>query len=107
MGKSAMQRIGPDAAALRDRGCRLTADRSQYKEPDEVADAVEKALFEPNPKHCYMVTPNQDEAEWATSSLIGKLVQLNEGQPYTYSRDQLVKMLDDALAHARPRTNDR
>jgi hypothetical protein len=31
-------------------------------------------------------------------------VQLNEGQPYTYSRDQLVKMLDDALAHARPRT---
>jgi hypothetical protein len=54
-----------------------------------------------------MVTPNQEEAEWATSSLIGQLVQLNEGQPYTYSRDQLVKMLDDALAHARPRTNQR
>jgi len=72
-----------------------------------VADAVEKALFEANPKHRYMVTPNQEEAEWATSSLIGQLVQLNEGQPYTYSRDQLVKMLDDALAHARPRTNQR
>jgi NAD(P)-dependent dehydrogenase (short-subunit alcohol dehydrogenase family) len=107
IGKSAIQRIGPDAPELRDKGYRLTADRSQYKEPDEVADAVEKALFEPNPKHRYMVTPNQEEAEWATSSLIGQLVQLNEGQPYTYSRDQLVKMLDDALAHARPRTNQR
>ena len=106
IGKNALQRIGPDAQALRDKGYRLTADRSQYKDPDEVADAVEKALFEPSPKHRYMVTPNQEEAEWAVSSLIGQLVQLNEGQPYTYSRDQLVKMLDDALAHARPRTNE-
>src|SRR5215472_2061720 len=103
--KNAIQRLGPDAQALRDKGYRLTADRSQYKEPDEVADAVEKALFEPSPKHRYLVTPNQDEAEWAVSSLIGQLVQLNEGQPYTYSRDQLVKMLDDALTHARPRPN--
>lgn len=105
IGKNAIQRLGADAPALRDKGYRLTADRSQYKEPDEVADAVEKALFEPVPKHRYLVTPNQDEAEWAVSSLVGQLVQLNEGQPYTYSRDQLVKMLDDALAQARPRTN--
>ena len=105
IGKNAMQRLGADAQALKDKGYRLTADRSQYKEPDEVADAVEKALFEPTPKRRYMVTPNQDEAEWAVSSLVGQLVQLNEGQPYTYSRDQLVKMLDEALAHARPRTS--
>jgi len=105
IGKNAIQRLGADAPVLRDKGYRLTADRSQYKEPDEVADAVEKALFEPIPKHRYMVTPNQEEAEWAISSLVGQLVQLNEGQPYTYSRDQLVKMLDDALAHARPKTN--
>ena len=105
IGKSAIQRIGPDAAALRNKGYRLTADRSQYKEPDEVADAVEKALFEPNPKHRYMVTPNQEEAEWATSSLIGQLVQLNEGQPYTYDRAALVKMLDEALVGSRPKTN--
>lgn len=105
IGKNAIQRLGADASVLRDKGYRLNADRSQYKEPDEVADAVEKALFEPSPKRRYMVTPNQDEAEWAVGSLIGQLVQVNEGQPYTYSRDQLVKMLDEALAHARPRTN--
>ena len=104
IGKNAVLRLGPDAAELRDKGYRLEADRSQYKEPDEVADAVEKALSEPSPKRRYMVTPNQEEAQWAVSSLIGQLVQLNEGQPYTYSRDQLVRMLDDALAHARPGT---
>lgn len=105
IGKNAVQRLGADAPGLRDKGYRLATDRSQYKEPDEVADAVEKALFEPSPKRRYMVTPNREEAEWAVNSLIGQLVQLNEGQPYTYSRDQLVKMLDDALAHARPRTD--
>jgi len=31
-------------------------------------------------------------------------VQLNEGQPYTYERDALIKMLDEALSTARPRT---
>ena len=80
------------------------ADRSKYKEPDEVADAVEKALFEPNPKHRYMVVPSQDEADATIRQQIGQLVQLNEGQPYSYDRDALIKMLDEALAGSRPRT---
>ena len=79
-------------------------ERSKYKEPDEVADAVEKALFEPKPKRRYMVAPDQDEAEWTIRKQIEQLVQLNEGQPYTYDRDALLKMLDEALAGARPRT---
>jgi NAD(P)-dependent dehydrogenase (short-subunit alcohol dehydrogenase family) len=102
--KNAIQRLRPDSQALRDSGYPLKADRSQYKEPDEVAEAVEQALSEPSPKHRYLVTPNREEAEWAISALIGELVQLNEGQPFTFSRDELVKMLDDALVHARPRT---
>jgi len=32
-------------------------------------------------------------------------VQLNEGHPYTYDRTALVKMLDEALATARPQTH--
>jgi NAD(P)-dependent dehydrogenase (short-subunit alcohol dehydrogenase family) len=80
------------------------ADRSNYKEPDEVADAVEKALFEPSPKRRYMVVPNQDEAEFTIRKQIEQLVQLNEGQPYTYDRDALIKMLDETLAGSRPRT---
>jgi NAD(P)-dependent dehydrogenase (short-subunit alcohol dehydrogenase family) len=82
----------------------FSADRSMYKEPDEVAAAVEKALFEPNPKRRYMVVPNQHEAELTIRKQIEQLVQLNEGQPYTYDRDALIKMLDEALSRSRPKT---
>jgi hypothetical protein len=36
---------------------------------------------------------------------IEQLVQLNEGQAYTLDRATLIKMLDEALATARPRTD--
>ena len=69
-----------------------------------MADAVEKALFEPNPKRRYLVVPNQNGAEITIKKQIEQLVQLNEGQPYTYDRDALIRMLDEALSTARPRT---
>jgi len=91
--------------ALRTGGQLKDAGRSQYKPPDEVAAAVEQALFEPKPKRRYLVVPNQHEAEITIQKQIEQLVQLNEGQPYTYDRGALVKMLDAALANARPKTN--
>jgi NAD(P)-dependent dehydrogenase (short-subunit alcohol dehydrogenase family) len=80
-------------------------DRSRYKQPDEVAEAVERALFEPDPKRRYMVVPNQQEAEITIRKAIQELVQLNEGHSHTYSRDALVGMLDEALKTARPATS--
>ena len=80
------------------------ANRSRFKEPDEVAVAVEQALFEPSPKRRYLVVSEQSEAENTIRKVIEELVQLNEGQPYTYSRDALVGMLDEALKTARPAT---
>jgi NAD(P)-dependent dehydrogenase (short-subunit alcohol dehydrogenase family) len=94
IGKSATKRTGKDS--------RFT-DRSKYKKPDEVAAAVEQALFEATPKRRHMVTPDQREAEVTIRKQIEQLVQLNEGQPYTYDRDALVKMLDESLAAARPK----
>jgi NAD(P)-dependent dehydrogenase (short-subunit alcohol dehydrogenase family) len=76
-------------------------DRSRYKEPDEVAAAVALALSETAPKRRYMVVPNQEEAQITIRKLIEQLVQLNEGQPYTYDRAALVKMLDESLAASR------
>jgi NAD(P)-dependent dehydrogenase (short-subunit alcohol dehydrogenase family) len=76
-------------------------DRSKYKQPDEVAAAVMRALFEANPKRRYLVTPDQNEAERTLRKQIEQLAQLNEDQPYTYDRDALVKMLDEALANTR------
>ena len=57
-----------------------------------------------NPKRRYMVVPNDREAEVTIKKQMSQLVQLNEGQPYTYDREALIKMLDEALAGSRPRT---
>lgn len=73
-------------------------DRSQFKEPDEVADATLHALFDPSPKRRYMVVPNEGEASWTISKAIEEVVQLNDWQAYSYSRDQLIEMLDAAIA---------
>jgi NAD(P)-dependent dehydrogenase (short-subunit alcohol dehydrogenase family) len=77
---------------------------TKLKEPDEVAAAVESALFEPKPKLRYMVVPTREQAEDTIKAQIEQLVQLNEGQLYTYDRLTLIKMLDAALVGARPRS---
>jgi hypothetical protein len=61
-------------------------------------------LFEETPKRRYMVVPEQREAEITIRKQIEQLVQLNEGHPYTYDRDALVRMLDEALVQSRPRS---
>jgi len=77
------------------------ADRSQFKEPDEVAAAVLHGLSDSQPKARYMVVPNQEEAQRTIGEAIRELVELNEDQPYSYSREQLVEMLDAAMAVSR------
>jgi hypothetical protein len=76
------------------------ADRSIYKEPDEVSAALMHAMFDENPKRRYMVVPNKPAAEITIKQMITELVQLNEGQEYTYDRAALIAMLDEALAEA-------
>ena len=78
-------------------------DRSVYKEPDEVADAAVHAMSADAPLRRYMVVPNETEAGWTIRKQIEELVQLNQWQAYSYSRDELVRMLDEALA---PQTED-
>jgi NAD(P)-dependent dehydrogenase (short-subunit alcohol dehydrogenase family) len=102
IGKNALARMGADSPAAHSPGYQVRADRSNYKEPDEVATAVEQALFEPSPKRRYMVVPNQEEAEITVRKQIEQLVQLNERQPYSYDRAALIKMLDEALAKIQP-----
>jgi NAD(P)-dependent dehydrogenase (short-subunit alcohol dehydrogenase family) len=88
--KNALQRSGT--------GAQFVESVAHDKDPDEVAGAVEQALFARAPKHRYMVVPNQQQAAVTIETQINRLVQLNEGQPYAYDRDSLVKMLDAALA---------
>lgn len=72
-------------------------------EPDDVAAAIEMALAEPKPKARYMVVPSEGQARVTIEAQLEQLVQLNEGQRYTYDRATLVRMLDAALKDSRPR----
>ncbi|WP_371195554.1 SDR family NAD(P)-dependent oxidoreductase [Glaciecola sp. SC05] len=69
-----------------------------YKLPDEVSTAYMHALFDDKPLRRYVVTPNQNEQAFTIGTKIQQLVELNQWGPYSYSREQLVEMLDKALA---------
>ena len=74
------------------------SDRPKDKDPDEVSMAFLHALFDPNPKRRYMVVPNEEQAEITIKKAIEELAQLNERQQYSYDRDALIAMLDEAMA---------
>jgi NAD(P)-dependent dehydrogenase (short-subunit alcohol dehydrogenase family) len=73
-------------------------DRSQYPEPDDVANAALHFMTSDTPKRRYMVVPNQNEAEITIRKAIEELVQLNEKHTFSYDRDELIRMLDEAMA---------
>ena len=83
---------------LQERLLSRPTDRSEYPAPDAVSAAVMHALFDPAPRLRYMVVPNQREAEITIRKAIQEVVQLNQDQAYSYDREALVKMLDEALA---------
>jgi NAD(P)-dependent dehydrogenase (short-subunit alcohol dehydrogenase family) len=66
--------------------------------PDPVAEAALHALFADAPKRRYLVTPNQEEAEITIKGALTRIAQLNADQPYSYSREEMVAMLEEALA---------
>jgi len=66
-------------------------------EPDAVAAAVEHALFAESPKRRYMVTPDQEQARVTLKDAIRRVAELNQDHEFSYSRDELVKMMDEAL----------
>jgi NAD(P)-dependent dehydrogenase (short-subunit alcohol dehydrogenase family) len=92
---AAGQELTENQKAMQARGAN---DRSQFKDPDEVADAVMLALFAEDSKLRYMVVPNPGEAAYTIGKAVEELVQLNEGQQFSYDREGLIKLLDAALA---------
>ena len=66
-------------------------------EPDAVALAVEHALFSETPKRRYMVTPDKNQARDTLQHALRRVAELNHDHEFSYSRDALVEMLDEAL----------
>ena len=72
-------------------------DRSKYKEPDDVAKAALHFLTSDTPKRRYMVVPNQQEAKMTIKQVLREMVQLNHDQAFSYTRDELIAILDEVL----------
>ncbi|MFT7698931.1 MAG: NAD(P)-dependent dehydrogenase (short-subunit alcohol dehydrogenase family), partial [Candidatus Krumholzibacteriia bacterium] len=76
----------------------MVARNDALKDPDEVSDAVVRALFEEDPHRRYMVTPNEGQAKATIEASLQRMLELNGDQVYSYDRDELVAMLDGLLA---------
>jgi len=72
-----------------------------YPEPDRVADAVMDALFSEDPKEDYLAVSSSGQSDFVIRDFVQDLVEINRDYEYSYSRDQLVELLDDALASAK------
>jgi len=95
--------VGSEVTEEMKKAYEATAERElSYKEPDEVSAAFVHALFDDNPLRRYVVVPNAEEQAWTIRTKVNELVQLNEWGPYSYSRDQLVELLDQALSGEPP-----
>jgi short-subunit dehydrogenase len=64
-------------------------------EPDAVAEAIYDALYSDKPKIRYLVTGNQEEARWVIKKMLHELSQLNYNHQHSYSKEELVRMLDE------------
>lgn len=62
--------------------------------PDAVALAIEKALFEAQPRDRYLVVPRQVEAGWTIAQSVEELLAFNVGHEHSYSRDEIVELVD-------------
>ena len=75
----------------------FAASNDAMKDPIEVAEAVLQLMSSEVPKRRYMVTPNAEQAAETIRAAMERTLQLNEGQSYSYSRDELVALLDELL----------
>ena len=75
----------------------FVASNETMKDPLEVAQAVLHQMSSDVPKKRYMVTPNAEQAAITIRLGLQRILELNEDQPYSYSRDELVALLDELL----------
>jgi NAD(P)-dependent dehydrogenase (short-subunit alcohol dehydrogenase family) len=87
-----------DGQQARERLSAMAVARDTLPEPTAVAEAVAHALSDARPKMRYLVVPVAGEAEITIRKAIDELVQLNQAHAFSYDREALLRMLDDALA---------
>lgn len=73
-------------------------DTDDEATPEPVAEAIEHALFNDAPKEHYLVVAVEGEAQITVGKAMEELVHLNHDQPYEFSREELIRMLDSETA---------
>ncbi len=63
-----------------------------------VSNAIEHALFDAKPKEHYLVVPNQFEAMITIGKSLEELLNLNQKHEFSYTREQLISMMDEEWA---------
>ncbi|MRX27204.1 SDR family oxidoreductase [Kangiella sp. HZ709] len=76
----------------------FTEDRSNHKEPVDVANAIIDAVSSESPKLRYMVVPVEQEATLTLQASFNRIIELNKKQPFEQNRKALIEMLDIALS---------
>ena len=78
---------------------RLSGEAPNTSEPpDKVSDVIEHALFADNPKEHYLVVPEAFQAYITIGKSFEELLNLNHEQEYSYSRDELIGIMDEEWA---------
>lgn len=72
-------------------------DRSQYKDPDAVAEAFFHAMTADEPSRRYLVVPNRNEAEMTIRTTMQRIVQLNSQHEYKFSKEELLEMMEQTI----------
>ena len=76
----------------------LNRFEKDHGDPTEVAEVVVKSLFDDHPKPRYLIVPNQEQAYWTINRAIERMVEQNDDKKFSYSRAELIEMLDAAMA---------
>ncbi|MGI9628473.1 MAG: SDR family oxidoreductase [Longimicrobiales bacterium] len=91
----------PDSSMFAEEMRRYMERMTQYSEDPEpyaVAEAALDFLTSSAPQRRYMVVPTQGQAEVTIRKAIQELVELNQDHQFSYTRDALIEMVDEALA---------
>jgi len=81
--------------------CKAILDDPQSSEgpaPEPVADAIQHALFAEHPKEHYLVVPEQFQAMITISKALEEVLFLNHDHEYSYTREQLIALMDEQQA---------
>lgn len=66
--------------------------------PDAVSGAIQHALFADNPKEHYLVVPEQFQSMITIGKSFEELLHLNHDHAYSYSREELIALMDEEWA---------